>query len=312
MKDDEEYLISYANFKSDLFLKQKNFLNLEGLKKFYNNVNYGFPICLPIKIRFFDYGRAKYFKIDKKKFAKKIFKTKNVNYIGVKKFFRYGSYFAYNVKINHKYKKKLNYYIKKTNNLKKKIKKLKNKKICAMQIRNVPHYGHEAVFRHILSKFEYLHLNPIFGIKKQKDFSDIFIKKALNFVKSKIKKIKFDPIYTNFHYAGPREAIHHLIIRQKLGFNYFYVGRDHAGAENLYNQEAAIRTVKKSKYNLKIKPFVSKGGFYCDSCKQYVIKGNCNHMKLTNISGTEFRKSIEKKKLYKHADKKMQKILFKI
>ena len=38
MKDDEEYLISYANFKSDLFLKQKNFLNLEGLKKFYNNV----------------------------------------------------------------------------------------------------------------------------------------------------------------------------------------------------------------------------------------------------------------------------------
>ena len=34
--------------------------------------------------------------------------------------------------------------------------------------------------------------------------------------------------------------------------------------------------------------------------------------KLKNISGTEFRKFITKKKLYKHADKKMQKILFKI
>ena len=176
-----------------------------------------------------------------------------------------------------------------------------------MQIRNVPHYGHEAVFRHILSKFEYLYLNPIFGIKKKNDFSDVFIKKALNFVKLKIKKIKFDPVWTNFHYAGPREAIHHLNIRQKLGFNYFIVGRDHAGAENLYDQEEAIRTVKNLKHKFKIKPFISKGGFYCDSCKQYVIKGNCNHMNLKNISGTEFRKFIEKKNYINMLIKKCKK-----
>ena len=36
-----------------------------------------------------------------------------------------------------------------------------------MQIRNVPHYGHEAVFRHILSKFEYLYLNPILELRKK-------------------------------------------------------------------------------------------------------------------------------------------------
>ena len=29
MKDDEEYLISFANLKSNLFLKQNNFLNAE-------------------------------------------------------------------------------------------------------------------------------------------------------------------------------------------------------------------------------------------------------------------------------------------
>ena len=79
------------------------------------------------QIRFFDYSEAKYFKIDKKKFARKIFKTKNLNYIGVKKFFRYGTKFGYNVKINNKYKKNLAYYINKTN-LKKKIKKIKIKK----------------------------------------------------------------------------------------------------------------------------------------------------------------------------------------
>ena len=29
------------------------------------------------------------------------------------------------------------------------------------------HYGHEAVFRHILSKFEYLYLNPILKFTKK-------------------------------------------------------------------------------------------------------------------------------------------------
>ena len=247
MEDDQEYLISYANFKCGLFKNQKNFLNPAQLKKFYNNIYYGFPICLPKKIKYFDYKNAIYFNINKKEFGKKIFGTNNSNYIGIKKFFRYGNIFAHNVKLKKKYKKKFLNYVDNTINLKKKIKKikLKNKKICSMQIRNVPHYGHEAVFNHILTKFEYLYLNPIYGIKKKNDFSNLFISRALNYMKLKIKKIKFDPIWTNFHYAGPREAVHHLLMRQELGFDYFYVGRDHAGAENLYKQEAAIKIVKK-------------------------------------------------------------------
>ena len=36
-----------------------------------------------------------------------------------------------------------------------------------MQIRNVPHYGHEAVFQFILNNFDLLVLNPIFGLKKK-------------------------------------------------------------------------------------------------------------------------------------------------
>ena len=178
--------------------------------------------------------------------------------------------------------------------------------------RNVPHYGHEAVFKYILSKFGYLYLNPIYGLKKKKDFSNLFISKALNYIRKKLDNVKFDPLWTNFHYAGPREAIHHLLMRQKLGFDYFYVGRDHAGAEKLYKDDSAIKTVKKFKKKFKIKPFISKGGFYCRNCNKYVIKGMCVHKKLKDISGTEFRKFIEHRKFYKHADKKMQKILFKI
>ena len=55
MDDQEEYLIAYANLKSNLIKNQKNFLNLHQLKKFLNNINCGFPICLPDKIKYFDY-----------------------------------------------------------------------------------------------------------------------------------------------------------------------------------------------------------------------------------------------------------------
>lgn len=101
-------------------------------------------------------------------------------------------------------------------------------------------------------------------------------------------------------------------MRQQLGFDYFYVGRDHAGAENFYNDNAAINLVKKNKNKFKIKPLILHGGFYCNRCKNYIVKNICNHNNLKNISGTEFRLSIKNKKIYKHADLKMQKELFKI
>jgi sulfate adenylyltransferase len=314
MIDEEEYLISYANLKSNLFKHQKNFCNPTLMKKFYSNAHFGFPICLPKGIKFFNYSKAKYFEIDIKSFSKIIFKTNNINYVGVKKFFRYGNLFAFNVSIKTKYKKKIESYINKTNNLKKKIKKLKskNKKICAMQIRNVPHLGHEAVFRYILSNFDMLFLNPIYGIKKKNDFSDLYVSKALKYIKKKYNNTEFDPIWTNFHYAGPREAVHHMLVRQSLGFDYFYVGRDHAGAENLYPQAEAVKIVNKLKKNFKIQPFTSKGGYYCKECKNYVIKGFCKHKNLINISGTDFRRCMRKKVIYKHADKIIQKIIFKI
>ncbi len=312
MKDDEEYLISYANLKSKLFKNQSDFLNPIDLNKFYNNELLGFPICLPANIKYFDYKNAIFFKIDKEKFTYNIFKTRSLNYIGAKKFFRYGNIFSYNVKVKNKYKFKLKKYKNNISALKLKIKKikLKDNSVCAMQIRNVPHLGHEAIFKYILSKFDYLYLNPIFGIKKKNDFSDLFISRALKYIKKKYKNVRLDPIWTNFHYAGPREACHHMLMRESLGFDNFYVGRDHAGADNLYTHNAATNLVNKFSHKFKIKPFTSRGGFFCSSCDDYVIKGSCKHKKLENISGTEFRKCIQRKKLYNHADVNIQKILY--
>ena len=61
------------------------------------------------------------------------------------------------------------------------------------------------------------------------------------------------------HYCGPREAIHHLNLREKLGFDIFTVGRDHAGAENVYHPQSAISLIKKITKNSKSK-YLPMGG----------------------------------------------------
>lgn len=311
MNDQEEYLIAYSNIKSGLIKNQKDFASDKDLILFFNKKNLGFPICLPKKIKYFDYSKAKYFSIDKRKFSRKMFNTNKISYIGNKKFFRYGNIFAYNVLLKKKYLSKFNFYNKHTKSVKEKIKNLKKKsKICSMQIRNVPHLGHEAIFKYIVKKFDLLVLNPIYGIKKSNDFNYKTINKALKFIEKKYKKnIIFLPFWCNFHYAGPREALHHMQIRELLGFDYFYVGRDHAGAEKLYPLEAAINFVLKYKNKFKIRPVTSKGGYYCTKCLDYVVKGSCKHKKLLNISGTDFRKSIKNKKIFIHADLALQKAI---
>ena len=52
------------------------------------------------------------------------------------------------------------------------------------------------------------------------------------------------------YYAGPRE-VHHTL-RQRLGFNLFSIGRDHAGAEGFYSLLAAVQPARKLEPKLEV------------------------------------------------------------
>ena len=113
-------------------------------------------------------------------------------------------------------------------------------------------------------------------------------------------------------YAGPREAIHHSNIRKAIGFKNFVVGRDHAGAFNSYKGLEAVNLVSKYKKKLKINIETLMGAYFCRKCNKIRLDFNCKHKQFENISGTEFRKSLEQKKIFKFANYELQKKLHKL
>ena len=306
------YLIDYANLKHGLVKYQKDFLDKKKLNSFLKNKFYGFPLILPLGIKYFDYSNVNSkFKITKKEAKKYIFECKSDDYVGLKIFFKYGNIFCTGAVLKEKYKNDLKYIISYNKKLKSLISKYnKNFKTTSFQTRNIPHLGHELILQKLIRKNNILFVNPIIGLKKKGDINNIVLKKVFNYLK-KIdiykRKMIYAPVIFNMNYAGPREALHHTYLREFLGFDEFTVGRDHAGAEKNYMPLAAKKFVRKNKKRFKISVFYHDGAYFCKTCKKIVLKGECKHNNLEGISGTEFRNNLKKKSLFKYARKSLQK-----
>ena len=308
ISEKNKFLLNYSNRKTHLGPKS------ESITAYLNKPVTGLPLCIPANLNYFNYRNSKVFELNKKVAAKKLFLTSKLNYTGIKIFFEKGNKFTFEARLKQKYKstvEKINFHNIK---VKKKIKFLNrkyNNSVCAFQTRNIPHFGHESIINYLLSIFNHVVINPIIGPKKKGDIKLKSLKKIyIKLIKNKYgKKVSFLPVYFNMFYAGPREAIHHAIIRKNLGFKNFIVGRDHAGSDNLYRPDQAINYIKKFSKKLKINVLTINGAYYCPECQKVLIKGNCNHENLKDISGTSFRKHLSKKILFKFADKKIQRYI---
>jgi len=314
---DTRYLIDYANLQQGLIKNQNNFLSKKKFDNFLKKKNLGFPLVLPMGIKYFDYSKSiRKFVISKNDVRKFIFQCKSDNYVGMKIFFQYGNKFCSGATIKKRYKKDLNSIINFNKKLKLSIKKKKNHyKISSFQTRNIPHLGHELIIDRLMGLDKILIINPLIGIKKKGDIKNKILRKVFTYLIKSQKyknKILYGPVICNMHYAGPREALHHTYIRELLGFDEFSIGRDHAGAENNYSPLEAINFVKKNKKKFKINIFFHKGAYYCKICKKIILKGDCNHKILDNISGSQFRKKLESKKLFIHARKDLQRYINKL
>ncbi len=166
------------------------------------------------------------------------------------------------------------------------------KSTVGFQTRNVPHVAHEMLQKAALNIFDGIFVNPLIGRKKQGDFKDEVIlaayEKLIDDYYPK-ERAMLVTLHTEMRYAGPKEAIHHAIMRKNFGCSHIIIGRDHAGVGSYYSPFAA-HEIFRDYPDLEIEPVFFPAFYYCKKCLGYANERNCPH-------GPEFREELSGTKM---------------
>ncbi|MFZ1077752.1 MAG: sulfate adenylyltransferase [Nitrosotalea sp.] len=173
------------------------------------------------------------------------------------------------------------------------------KTIVGFQTRNVPHVAHEMLQKASLNTHDGLFVNPLIGKKKSGDYKDEVIVAAYETL---IKyyypqnRCHLATLHTEMRYAGPKEAIHHAIMRKNFGCTNIIIGRDHAGVGNYYDPFASQK-IFDDYPDIGIEPIFYPAFFYCKKCLSFASERNCPHGQefQEQLSGTKLRTMILEK-----------------
>ncbi len=172
------------------------------------------------------------------------------------------------------------------------------KTVVAFQTRNVPHVAHEMLQKASLNTHDGLFINPLIGKKKSGDFRDEVIVNAYETLINHYypqNRCFLATLHTEMRYGGPKEAIHHAIMRKNYGCTHIIIGRDHAGVGNYYHPFAAQEIFNEYE-DLQIEPIFYPAFFYCKKCLSFASEKNCPHGSefQEHLSGTKLRTMILK------------------
>ncbi len=171
------------------------------------------------------------------------------------------------------------------------------KSIVAFQTRNPPHVAHEMLQKTSLTTHDGVFVNPLIGKKKSGDFVDeVILESYLTMIDNYYPKNRcvLATLHTEMRYAGPKEAIHHAIMRQNYGCTHIIIGRDHAGVGKYYSPFAA-QEIFSDYGDLDISPIFFPAFYYCKKCLAFTNERACPHPPEFHeqISGTKLRSMIE-------------------
>ena len=169
--------------------------------------------------------------------------------------------------------------------------------ISAFQTRNPPHVAHEILQKTSITTRDGVFVNPLVGRKKAGDFADDVIVRCYEAVIRHYypeNRCRLATLHTEMRYAGPKEAVHHAIMRQNYGCTHIIIGRDHAGVGDYYDPFAAHR-IFDDYPELEISPIFFPAFFYCRRCLTYANPRVCPHgdADREQISGTKLREMIQ-------------------
>lgn len=171
------------------------------------------------------------------------------------------------------------------------------KSVVAFQTRNPPHVAHEMLQKTSLTTHDGVFVNPLIGKKKSGDFADdVILESYIAMIDNYYPKNRciLGTLHTEMRYAGPKEAIHHAIMRQNYGCTNIIIGRDHAGVGKYYSPFAA-QEIFSDYADLDIEPIFFPAFYYCRKCLTFTNERACPHSPEFHeqISGTKMRSMIE-------------------